>query len=300
MGKASRRKGADKKTARAARVPFAAKPFDGLAGETSWVAMREILPAATARISFSYDGAEHTATVATVLPLAWAGLCRNDGERFIATQSGAGSGDLSRDLAAALIATVDAAPGTPVPKTPPVSADTPRLQDLLTGDRLEVELHDGFDFWVEQGELDDAAESSVAPSASAPGLARTSLGSSPRSALEASLEQANAAISPTVALLSTPSAYWCRIGERTYVRWVLRHPEDEATAALARLHAAGRDTLGADGRLLGAFRTCGLLVPVWEVDASADAASYDTAMGELAARFDEALASVRAGDALTD
>src|SRR5579875_1887730 len=274
MGKASRRKGADKKTARAARVPFAAKPFDGLAGETSWVAMREILPAATARISFSYDGAEHTATVATVLPLAWAGLCRNDGERFIATQSGAGSGDLSRDLAAALIATVDAAPGTPVPKTPPVSADTPRLQDLLTGDALDVELHDGFDFWVEQGELDDAGA--------------------------ASLEQANAAISPTAALASTPSAYWCRIGERTYVRWVLPHAEDEATSALARLHAAGRDTLGADGRLLGAFRTCGLLVPVWEVDASADAASYDTAMGELAARFDEALASVRAGDALTD
>lgn len=273
MGKSSRRKGADKKAARAARVPFAARPFDGLPGETSWVAMREILPAATARLTFRLDGAEHTATVATVLPLAWAGLHRGDGERFIATQSGAGSGDLSRDLAAALIATVGSEPGTPVPTTPPVTADTPRLQDLLTGEAPQPELHDGFDFWVDQADLDDAAA--------------------------ASLEQANAAISPTEALPAAPSAYWCRIGERTYVRWVLPHAEDEATAALARLHAAGRDGLG-DGRLLGAFRTCGLLVPVWEVDASAEAASYNPAMGELVGRFDEALASVRAGEALTD
>ncbi|MBB2893933.1 DUF5926 family protein [Flexivirga oryzae] len=271
MGKASRRKGAHKKPA---RVPFAARPFDGLASETSWVALREILPAATARLAFTYDGADHTATVATVLPLAWAGLCRSDGERFIATQSGAGSGDLSRDLAAALLATVQAEPGVPVPKPPPVTAETPRLQDLLTDQPLELQLHDGFDFWVEEGELDEAGA--------------------------ASLEQANAAVSPTEALPSADSAYWCRIGERTYVRWVLPHAEDEATAALARLHAAHRDALGGEGRLLGAFRTCGLLVPVWEVDASAEAASYDTAMGELAGRFEEALASVRAGDALTD
>lgn len=273
MGKASRRKGADKKSARASRVPFAARPFEGLPGETGWVAMREILPAATARISFSYDGAEHSATVATVLPLAWAGLHRTDGERFVATQSGAGSGDLSRDLAAALLATVDTEPGQPVVKTPTVTAETPRLQDLLTGDAPELQLHDGFDFWIEQDELDEATA--------------------------ASLEQANAAVTPTVPLSSAQSAYWCRIGERTYVRWVLPHDEDEATAALARLHAGGNDALGADGRLLGAFRTCGLLVPVWEVDASAEPASYDVGMGELAGRFEEALASVRAGEALT-
>lgn len=273
MGKASRRKGADKKTARAARVPFAARPFEGLPGETGWVAMREILPAATARISFSYGGAPYTATVATVLPLAWAGLHRTDGERFVATQSGAGSGDLSRDLAAALIGTVEAEAGQPVIKTPPVTIDTPRLQDLLTGDAPQLELRDGFDFWVEQDELDEATS--------------------------ASLEQANSAITPTAALPSTESAYWCRIGERTYVRWVLPHGEEEATAALARLHASGNDSL-VDGRLLGAFRTCGLLVPVWEVDAAAEPASYDEGMGQLAGRFDEALASVRAGEALTD
>lgn len=270
MGKASRRKGAPKKPARA---PFAARPFEGLPGETTWVAMREILPAATAGISFSYDGSDHTATVATVLPLAWAGLHRSDGERFVATQSGAGSGDLSRDIAAALIGTAAAEAGEPVVKTPPVSAETPRLQDLLTGDAPALTLHDGFDFWVAEEDLDDAAK--------------------------ASLEQANAAVSPTAALPAADSAYWCRIGERTYVRWVLPHDEDEATAALARLHAGKRDGLG-EGRLLGAFRACGLLVPVWEVDATEEPTSYDAAMGELAGRFDEALASVRAGEALTD
>jgi hypothetical protein len=51
MGKASRRrKGADQGS-RAPRVepaPFVPRPFEGLPGETDWVAMREILPAATA------------------------------------------------------------------------------------------------------------------------------------------------------------------------------------------------------------------------------------------------------------
>lgn len=283
MGKASRRKGAPKQSVRASRVPFAVRPFEGLPGETGWVAMREILPAATARLTFSHDGVEHAARVATVLPLAWAGLHRADGERFIATQAGTGSGDLSRDLAATLLATVDTEPGQPVVKTPPVTAETPRLQDLLTGGAPELVLHDGFDFWIEQEKGGEATDPVFAP----------------RSVLEASLEQANAAVTPTVPLTSVPSAYWCRLGERTYVRWVLPHGDDEATAALARLHAAGNDALG-DGRLLGAFRACGLLVPVWEVDAAAEAASYDDSMGQLSVRFTEALESLRGGEALTD
>jgi len=78
-----------------------------------------------------------------------------------------------------------------------------------------------------------------------------------------SLERANAAAIPTTKLQSAPAAYWCRVGERTYLRWVLPHDEDAATDALARLLAASATSLGEGTRLLGAFRACGLLVPVW-------------------------------------
>ena len=71
-----------------------------------------------------------------------------------------------------------------------------------------------------------------------------------------------------------------RIGERAHIRLVLPDDEDAATDALARLHAAGDDALGGDTRLLGAFRACGLLVPVWDLDPELEAADHEA---ELAA-----------------
>ena len=110
MGKASRRrKGADhgSATTRVEPAPFVARPFQGLPGETDWVAMREILPAATATVTFAKgqapEGAPAEVTVATVLPLAWPGLHRTDGTVLVGTQSGSISGDASprpRDLPA--------------------------------------------------------------------------------------------------------------------------------------------------------------------------------------------------------
>ena len=53
MGKASRRRrttddqGAPAKRQRTAAVPYVNRPFEGLPQETEWVAIREILPAAT-------------------------------------------------------------------------------------------------------------------------------------------------------------------------------------------------------------------------------------------------------------
>ena len=96
MGKASRRrKGADHGSGSSRRTrTVRARPFEGLPGETDWVAMREILPAATASVSFAKgqapEGAGPDATVATVLPLAWPGLHRADGTVFVGTQSGLG------------------------------------------------------------------------------------------------------------------------------------------------------------------------------------------------------------------
>lgn len=273
MGKASRRrKGADhgSATARVEPAPFVARPFEGLPGETDWVAMREILPSATATVTFAAgqapEGAPSEVTIATVLPLAWPGLHRADGTVLIGTQSGSISGDASRDLATSLLAAAGAEQGTPITATPAATADTPRLQDLLdTSAPFDVTVHEGFDFWVGATELDDEAK--------------------------ASLDRANESVIPTVKLAATPSAYWCRIGERTHIRLVLPEDEDVATDALARLHAAGDSGLGGQTRLLGAFRACGLLVPVWDLDPAKAADDYEAPLGEFMTRYAAASAA---------
>lgn len=270
MGKASRRQRADRAPApaRPKPAPFEPRPFAGLPNETGWVAMREILPAATAVVTLRPehvpDDAPSQVTVATVLPLAWPGLHRTDGTVLIGTQSGNSSGDASRDLAAQLLAALAAERGHPVTATPPVTADSPRLQDLLAPDSgLVVTLHDGFDFWVGDQELEGEAKES--------------------------LDRANASIVPTVAMTSLPSGFWVRIGDRAHVRLVLPQDEDAATDALARLHAAGQDGLGDGTRLLGAFRACGLLVPVWDLDPTRTAADHEDALAAWGARYESAL-----------
>jgi len=282
MGKASRRPRGERadRSARPLPAPFVARPFEGLPNETDWVAMREIVPAATATVRFAEgkapEGAPDEVTIATVLPLAWPGLHRESGEVLVGIQSGNASGDTSRDIAQAISLASAAQPGSPVETLPVSTADTPRLQDLLdTGAPFEMELHEGFDFWVADADLDaDGKES---------------------------LERANESAIPTVKLGAAPSAFWCRIGERTYVRWVLPFDEDTATSALARLHAAGESHLGEDGRLLGCFRSSGLLIPVWEVDPGTEAAEFEgpvTAMWtriESAAGSDEPLTAAERG-----
>jgi hypothetical protein len=278
MGKASRRRKTGSDNVRQTRTrdlsaappPFAARPFEGLTGETDWVAIREVVPAATATVTFA-DGVgaaagPRRATVATVLPLGWAGLRRADGAVMVALQSGSTTGDASRDVAQVLLATAAAEPGMPLPSTPLATVATPRLQDVLDPDAsFEVIVHEGFDFWVpDTGELDDDGKEA--------------------------LERANASAIPTTKMESAPAAYWCRAGERTYLRWVLPHNEDAATDALARLHAASATSMGEGTRLLGAFRACGLLVPVWDLDPKCAGADYEDALAQLAVRLHEALA----------
>ena len=275
MGKASRRRksGATADQSSRSRVepaPFIARPFEGLPGETDWVALREILPAATATVRFAKgkapEGAPEGATVATVLPLAWPGLHRADGTVFIGTQSGSASGDASRDLAQSLLAAASAEQGTPVTTVAPANADTPRLQDILdTKAAFEVTVHEGFDFWVGDSELDAEGK--------------------------ASLERANESIVPTTKMAALPSAFWVRIGDRTHIRLVLGDDEDVATDALARLLAAGESALGEGTRLLGAFRACGLLVPVWDLDPEKDADAYEDELAAFAKRYAAAVAS---------
>ncbi|KRE42664.1 DUF5926 family protein [Knoellia sp. Soil729] len=275
MGKASRRRrttddsGAPAKRQRSAAVPYVNRPFEGLPQETEWVAIREILPAATAVVSFADgqapDGVEQ-ATIATVLPLAWPALHRADGTVLVGTQAGSSTGDPSRDLAAQILAGAAAEVGSAVQHVPAATADTPRLQDLLDLDApFEVQVHEGFEFWVDGAELDDEGRES--------------------------LERANESVVPTTRMAALQSAYWVRIGERTYIRVVLPDDEDTATDALSRLHAAGESGIGEGTRLLGAFRACGLLVPVLEVPADSEASEHEDGLKAFGERYAAALAA---------
>jgi hypothetical protein len=72
---------------------------------------------------------------------------------------------------------------------------------------------------------------------------------------------------------------------------VLPDDEDAATDALARLHAAGEDSVGEGTRLLGAFRASGLLVPVWDLDPEKESSDYEDALTGFMTRYAAALAS---------
>ena len=273
MGKASRRKGKENKRPldpSQMPAPFVARPFEGLAGETDWVAMREIVPSATAKVTFEVDGQEHEAVIATILPMAWPGLRREDGDMMVALQTGGGSGDASRDLAAQLIAVTQLENGQPLPAPPRVSAATPRLQDIITSTTFEPTVHETFDFWIPE-EHEIGEEASV------------------------SMEDANESIAPTAPIDGIDSAYWCLIGDRAFIRWVLPHDENKATDALARLSASGKARMPEnddEGRLLGAFRACGVLTPVWEVATDRLPEQQAAPMAELAKAFDDAFASL--------
>ncbi|QOK22948.1 topoisomerase II [Janibacter indicus] len=270
MGKASRRKKDAQGKTKVAPVPYVARPFEGLPGEPDWVAAYEILPAATATLTLRSDavpaGSPDTVTLASVLPMAWPALRRQDGSVLIASQSGSSSGDPSRDLAQALLTALAAEPGAPIPQLPRTTAETPRLQDLVdTSAPFDITVHEGFDFWVDGQEVSGEAA--------------------------ASLERANESVVPTTPIAGTPSTYWCRIGERTYIRHVLADDEESATTALARLHAKGEAHLDEDRRLLGMFRAGGLVVPVWEVAADSEPTEHEGAVADFATRYAAAAAT---------
>lgn len=223
------------------------RPFAGLSGEADWIAMREIVPAATAPLTLVGDYAGRAVTAATVLPMTAPALVREDGSVLLGLQVPGGSPDPSRDAADALVRALATEPGTPLPPGASLShgAGTgPRLQDLLDPSApLKVSVHDSFSFWLPGTDRAGAVDPTVA----------------------ASLDHANAEIIPTVRLGSVQGAYWCRLKERNHLRWVWPEPEDCMLDAMARLHAEGADSLGEGTRFVGSFRAHGVLVPVWDL-----------------------------------
>jgi hypothetical protein len=253
---------------------FVARPFEGLRDEPEWVALRELVPAATAPLRLSpelvAEAGERTVTLATVLPLAWPAMHRADGHIFIGLQRHIQSGDVSRDLAAALVAALQTSPGQPV-AVPALPGPGPRLPDLLVDEGLSITLHEGFEFWLADNAGDDPN-------------------------VKASLERANESIYPTARMSAAPAAYWCRVPDKAHVRWVLPDEEDRALDALARLAADDAIRLGEGTKFAGMFRAHGLLVPVWDLPGQPPAADWEAPLAGFAKRYAEAL---ERSDALT-
>ncbi|WP_299529430.1 DUF5926 family protein [uncultured Streptomyces sp.] len=267
-GSGRRYKACHGRAAAQAVTELVSRPFEGLPGEGDWVALRELVPAATVPLTLK-DGLPEgvpSVTLATVLPMAWPALRRDDGSVLLALQNDTSSGDLSRDLADTLLRALEAEPGTPVDARR-VPADGPRLQDVLAPDApFEPVVHSGFEFWVPDAANADAEVS-------------------------ASLERANAAAIPTTLLTGVDAAYWCETPEKNHLRWVMLHPEEQLLDALARLHAAGTSSLGEGTRLVGSFRAHGLMVPVWDLPSAMGAEECEKPAAAFAERLAEALAS---------
>jgi hypothetical protein len=248
---------------------FVARPFEQLADEPEWIALRELVPAASAPLRLKSEITEEygdrPVTLSTVLPMAWPAMTRQDGRVFIGLQRHVQSGDVSRDLAVAILSALKTDPGDTV-AVPALPGPGPRLQDILEDGPLDITMHEGFEYWLDAEQAEDVT-------------------------VKASLERANASIYPTARLAAAHASYWCRVApDKGHVRWVLPDPEDAALDALARLSAAGELLLGDDTKFAGMFRAHGLLVPVWDIPGDSEGADWEAPLADFAKRYTDILA----------
>ena len=247
---------------------FVKRPFEGLPGECDLVALRELVPSATAPLTIT--GHEDTRVVlGTLLPGIAPAMRRESGEVWLGMQVLHNTGDVSRDLASALLAALEAdEPGVYGPTEGP----GPRLQDLVADEKLDITVHEGLDWWVADLDTEEA---------------------------DPMLEQANEAINPTAKLLQVEAAYWTSTGSKEHLRWVMPEPEEELLSALAKLHVSGQDVIVPEARLVGMFRAHGLLCPVWDLPVGTGVDALEDPASDFKEALDAALAELAGGAELT-
>ena len=235
------------------------RPFGGLAAEADLVALQEFVPSAVT----TYDIKGTPVNIASVLPGAGAALVREEsqgGERFVALQVTSHSQNPGRDLAYALNWVVDAKPGETLQSTV-ADGSQPELTSLIDASATpEITTYDDFAWWFPEG-------ASVPPQ------------------IQQALQQANDAVLPSEKVgADLPGAIWWVNpgGGKAHIRWV-RTEDNEAQmlSALARIAARGELNLGEGTKFAGAFRTHGLVVPVFDLDPSVEAGSYEEALTAL-------------------
>ncbi len=247
-----------------AAAPYVKRPFEGLTSECDIIALRELVPAATAPLKVA--GTDRPVLLCSLLPMAAPAMVRDSGAVWLGLQVQHGFGDPARDLGAVLGAALEQAERgeSGVVGLTSDPGPGPRLQDLVEDEELQITVHEGFDYWI--SDVEDQA-----------GMA-------------GALEQANASVNPTLKLASVPAAYWTNVGTKEHLRWVMPEPEDQLLDALARLHAAGKDVLAPGSRLVGMFRAHGLLAPVWDLPVGTGAEALEDPAAQFAADLAAALA----------
>lgn len=235
------------------------RPFGGLAMESDLIALQEFVPSAVAKIEVKST----PVNLVTVLPGAGAAMVRPEadgGERFVALQVGSHSQNPGRDLAYALNWVVEAKPGESLQSTA-ADGSQPELQSLIdAASALTITEHPDFNWWFPEG-------------TQLPPEVRQALG------------RANDAVMPSTQIKTDlpGSVWWVNPGGgKAHIRWV--RPEDnenQILAAVARIAARGELTLGEGTKFAGAFRTHGVVVPVWDLAPDVEAQSYAEALAAL-------------------
>ncbi|MFV0426003.1 MAG: DUF5926 family protein [Beutenbergiaceae bacterium] len=240
------------------------RSFAGLPGEGDWVAMREVIPAASATARTNADHGGQDVLVVTLLPRLWPAYKRSDGLIMVALQTVSSSGDASRDVAAALLQIQDAEPDTALDHFE-LPGPGPRLQDVLDPSvDFEVSVHDSFDYLVPAD------------------------GDGPQG-VDQALQEAAEGLVPTRALANAEAGYWCRMGEREFLRWAWAVEPELLLDGLARLHAERASGLDEGSKFVGAFRSSGILIPVWELARGTEAADIEDAVMAFEPRLRAAL-----------
>lgn len=245
MGKASRRKKVVTSAARPAYrapIPFRERPFDGLPAEIQLVAMREFIPCAVlpARTTAEHGGID--VDIVTLLPDGHGAMVRGDGRILVGLQTRFHSGDLSHDAGGALAAAIARKEaGEEGMVSVDVRDPAPRLQDLLDpAVAPDLQIREDFGYWFDP-------EAEVTPE------------------MEQALERNRADVVPTRAVPGVEGMYWCEMNH-TFIRYVTDYPESRLFTALARLQLAGTARIGEGSRFVGAFRACGLAIPVFQLE----------------------------------
>ena len=105
------------------------------------------MPAATAPLTL--EDSDREVLLCSLLPMAAPAMVRDDGAIWLGLQVQHGFGDPSRDLGAVLEKALAAEdPGVVGLTEPP--GEGARFQDLVVDAPLEVTVHDGFDFWIDE------------------------------------------------------------------------------------------------------------------------------------------------------